>query len=411
MEYYAIHRSNPDDELTHWKYIKKKKINGKWRYFYDKSELDKFNKGYEKTTVKNLKNGDDIKITKKYKKTNDLFSGQSVSTFRVSSHGTTSTHKKITYKQGSLSRLKAKGEKFIYDKFLKNKVTKKPNSSKISQLADKGKKFIDKLFGKDDSKKDKKKKLKPKYIAKVKTPNGKTRYFYNKDEYNSYLRRLDYQKNEPDFMKGIKKIDKNTILNSEENQEATNPNYDPYDDDYSMNCIKCTATYELRMRGYDVEAAPADKRPGIYSSQNSSDLDNWYKDAKHYEIQPDGTTKDISLSRKNGMFETVDTIYKKFSGKYEMSYSGSDIRNALEKNNPPNSRGDISTVWTSGGGHSMVYEIDSKGKAIIRDCQTNRIYRSDDDFEAIARSSGNVSFTRTDNLELRKGILVNVKRK
>ena len=25
----------PDDELYHWKYIKKKKVNGKWRYYYD----------------------------------------------------------------------------------------------------------------------------------------------------------------------------------------------------------------------------------------------------------------------------------------------------------------------------------------------------------------------------------------
>lgn len=27
------------DELYHWKYIKKKKVNGKWRYYYDKEQL------------------------------------------------------------------------------------------------------------------------------------------------------------------------------------------------------------------------------------------------------------------------------------------------------------------------------------------------------------------------------------
>lgn len=26
------------DELYHWKYIKKKKVNGKWRYYYDKTD-------------------------------------------------------------------------------------------------------------------------------------------------------------------------------------------------------------------------------------------------------------------------------------------------------------------------------------------------------------------------------------
>jgi hypothetical protein len=25
----------PDDELYHWKYIKRKRVNGKWRYYYD----------------------------------------------------------------------------------------------------------------------------------------------------------------------------------------------------------------------------------------------------------------------------------------------------------------------------------------------------------------------------------------
>lgn len=30
-----------EDELMHFKYISKKKVNGKWRYVYDQSELDK----------------------------------------------------------------------------------------------------------------------------------------------------------------------------------------------------------------------------------------------------------------------------------------------------------------------------------------------------------------------------------
>ena len=34
-DYYAIHKTKKNDELTHWKYIKKAKINGKWRYYYD----------------------------------------------------------------------------------------------------------------------------------------------------------------------------------------------------------------------------------------------------------------------------------------------------------------------------------------------------------------------------------------
>lgn len=32
-------RTRPNDELKHWKYIKKTKVNGKWRYTYDKEKL------------------------------------------------------------------------------------------------------------------------------------------------------------------------------------------------------------------------------------------------------------------------------------------------------------------------------------------------------------------------------------
>ena len=30
-KYYAVTTSNSNDELKHWKYIKKKKVNGKWK--------------------------------------------------------------------------------------------------------------------------------------------------------------------------------------------------------------------------------------------------------------------------------------------------------------------------------------------------------------------------------------------
>lgn len=406
-QYYAVVKTGSEDELRHWKYIKKKKVNGKWKYFYDKSELDKFKKGSQETTRKKGKYGNETVTITTYRK--GLFTKESKTT-REAKNGRKKTTTKFIDKQlGVADRLIAKGEKFIFNKFLKNKKAKKPGSSAFSKTVDKGKKFIDKIFKKDSPKKDTKKKFK--YIEKVKMPNGKARYFYNKDEYNAYLKRLEYQKNEPDFMKKIKKIDKNKVLSAEENQAATNPNYDPFNEDYSENCIKCTATYELRMRGYDVEAAPRSKLIGGFSNQTNANLDNWYKNAKHYELQEDGSVKDISLTTKNKLFEGVSQIYKTTKGDYKLSYSGEDLKKSLEKNNPPNSRGNLTVVWKSGGGHSMVYEINSKGKAIIRDAQTNEIYTSDDDFEAVARATGNIMFTRTDNLELRKDILQNVKRK
>lgn len=41
MEYRAVTKEDPKKDLTHWKYIKREKVNGKWRYTYNKENLDK----------------------------------------------------------------------------------------------------------------------------------------------------------------------------------------------------------------------------------------------------------------------------------------------------------------------------------------------------------------------------------
>lgn len=41
MEYRAATKEDPKKDLTHWKYIKREKVNGKWRYSYDKENVDK----------------------------------------------------------------------------------------------------------------------------------------------------------------------------------------------------------------------------------------------------------------------------------------------------------------------------------------------------------------------------------
>lgn len=35
MEVKVTRKTEHSDELKHWKYVKKKKVNGKWRYYYD----------------------------------------------------------------------------------------------------------------------------------------------------------------------------------------------------------------------------------------------------------------------------------------------------------------------------------------------------------------------------------------
>lgn len=411
MGYYAVTRTNSDDELKHWKYIKKKKINGKWRYYYDKSELDKYDKGYVKTASKNDSRNQDHITVKRYRKTNDLFSSKTTEKSKPKTQKKYSIIKKketkttITYKQGKLDRIRAKGEKYIFDKFLKNKKTKKPGSSEISKLVSKGKKHLDKILNKDDGKGKSKDKKKNKYVEKVKMPNGKTRYFYSKDEYNAYLKRQEYQKNEPDFMKKVKKIDKNTSMLASEDMAATNPKYDPYNDETSSNCFKCSIAYELRRRGYDVEAAPFKGVNMLKDPQAMSSIDKYFKKPKVFIVNEDGSVK-----QGNANIPVLDVLTFNSKLSKPKVYTGEDVKKSLEKNNPPNSRGMINVRWDKnlgGGGHSMVYEVNSKGKVIIRDTQTNKLVDIDD----LAIKSDRINFARLDNLEMKKEVLRNVRKR
>lgn len=370
MQYYAVHRS-PNDELTHWKYISKKKVKGKWRYVYDKESAKKKSKN---------------KLVNTFNKT------------------------------------VAKGEKWVYNKFLKNKTAKKPSKSKFSKWVSKGKKKVDKLFfEKYRKKKEKEKKKKRqaeiqkkigialdklkqhKYIKKVKMPNGKTRYFYDQDEYAAYQKRLKYQTDEPDFMKKVKKLDKNTVMSADDDMAATNPKYDRFDDDYSLNCFRCSIAYELRRRGYDVTA----------SKQNSFDqsMDSTgkaFKNPKTVFIKGDGSVKD-TLPGSNRYGVGVIPYAASAILNSNQSYGGKTVKNALEQNNSPNSRGIFSVTWKEsfgGGRHSMVYEIDSKGNATIRDAQTNRV----ENIGSVASMVSSISYTRTDNLTLKKGVLDYIER-
>lgn len=145
MAYKAVVVRRSDDELMHWKYIKKKKVNGEWRYYYDKSELTKYSKGSTDRLVNNTTKGKVARETQ-YKQTDDLF--DNTSTIKLhSSFGGKSYDDTITIKsQGSLSRSIAKAEKWVFDKVYSKKNNNKKNSSSISSTIDRGKKAVSKFL-------------------------------------------------------------------------------------------------------------------------------------------------------------------------------------------------------------------------------------------------------------------------
>ena len=113
--YYAVQRSVPDDELQHFKYIKRVKgKNGKWRYYYD-TTLDSMYKTGAKVTSKSSKGGQE---TKNYVETNSLFGSKTTLSFK-DNNGSLNTAS--SYKRGALGRAQAKAEKWLFDKVFSRK--------------------------------------------------------------------------------------------------------------------------------------------------------------------------------------------------------------------------------------------------------------------------------------------------
>lgn len=136
--YYAVHRGNTNDEIMHWKYIKKIKKNGKWRYYYDTSELDK----YKNNEVETKEKGNKTYVTE-YKQAHDKIF-DSTSTITTNIGGSQTQYK--TLQQGELSRLAAKGEKVIYDNFMKKNSFGDKLVKNFNRFKKKGKDAISKLL-------------------------------------------------------------------------------------------------------------------------------------------------------------------------------------------------------------------------------------------------------------------------
>lgn len=160
-----------------------------------------------------------------------------------------------------------------------------------------------------------------------------------------------------------------------QDMEAINPYYDGSDNyAYSNNCAYCTAAYELRQRGYDVEAA------GVgYSTANTlEEVCSWYEGE---EVR---STDDFFM--ENNVDEaSVDDVAKW-------------IEDDLLKHGD-GARGQFLLYWAQGGGHSVAWEV-VDNDVILRDCQTNEIL---DVADYLQYASGAVYF-RTDNVELSDNI-------
>lgn len=170
---------------------------------------------------------------------------------------------------------------------------------------------------------------------------------------------------------------KSNDLTPEQDLERVNPGYGRNTDDVANNCMLCTATYELRRRGYDVTANEA--RRGF----SEEDLKKWFPKATLERIPKEVNTSKSSFSDLKLMYTGKDKEYAK------------KVINNMSKQ-PNGSRGNLMVNFFRGGsGHSVFYEIQN-GKLIIRDSQINKTYNDPIDF--LSRCS-NVRYARLDNVD------------
>lgn len=176
-----------------------------------------------------------------------------------------------------------------------------------------------------------------KYLYKVKTLNGKFRYFYSYAQYARFLVDMPQKTRSYTIQEDMSEVNK------------MYSNMPGADKNYTHNCGFCSIAYDLRRRGYDVQA--------IASMDGIGSVSNLY-------APPKGET----LKRRDSK---LDTTEDKTSKEYT-----ADLFKALAQTGDDAS-GEVGVSWNGGGGHSMAYQV-VDGKAYILDCQTNTIYDEED---------------------------------
>lgn len=121
-------------------------------------------------------------------------------------------------------------------------------------------------------------------------------------------------------------------LSMDEARANVNPNFG--DAGHSRNCTMCTTSYEMRRRGFKVQAGEGTGRP------DQSYISSWWTD-------------------KDGMAATMT------------SHPGKNDFKAWMNEQPPGARGAVAVNWKRGGGHVWNWEVDEKGVVHYIETQAN----------------------------------------
>lgn len=167
----------------------------------------------------------------------------------------------------------------------------------------------------------------------------------------------------------------------EEDMKHINPGYKNLKENTKQNCSYCTTAYELRRRGYDVQAMvnargeTPDRILSVFPKAKQKEL---YKPNVIKSKDKDG--KEVSTIQFKSTQEKYDALTK------ELLSHGDGAR------------GNLLVAWNSWGGHSVAWE-NQNGNVIIRDCQSNKTYSNKTDIQKLLIRTATAEYFRTDNVD------------
>lgn len=278
------------------------------------------------------------------------------------------------------------------------------------------------------------------YLAKVDYPNGKTVHIKDKDDWKRFAEVTKYQNNEPEFMHSLPEIelseDGKLPTRDEDMGEVNEKLWEDARSGKStgyrtVNCTYCSTAYELRRRGYNVEAA---NLPSNITAMNVSKLYDVKDSSLH--VTSKKVRSDVPLTDSNSHYGRITNRSMNSDGSWMYDVQGYTLENhdkniksvtpmldvdnghsdlaavekAIEKQMsdfPDGSRGMFNVYWREGGGHSMVWEKGEDGKIEIIDNQLGTKIPMDDILSGVDPAAP-IQMIRTDELKMKRGIMTRV---
>ena len=363
---YLSHKKGEERKVH--KYVKREWKNNKWRYYYDtpKGKIGMTNNAMATLSSVGVKSGMLSQLTNKHAMNSAAVEVANKQLNMLTKNVLNTPVNKLT---SAIAIGKKSAENVLGISKEKNKITLGVLDNAVIAA---GKKAIQNKIEEDERKKKERERLE-------KESQDQAEFKIKEDE-----RLKQEQRQATEKLDGVGDLaTQKTKLKKSEDQAAVNPYYYTNDDKYTTNCAYCTAAYDLRRRGYDVEAAAISEGHG-----NTIDkIASWYKDAEVV------TMADVIVeSVKSG--ESADKEI------YEI------LKEDLLKHGE-GARGHFCVQWKSGGAHDVIWEVEN-GEVVFRDCQTNNTTTNVEWYTSRAKY---FNYFRSDNLEIDESILETVRNK